>query len=276
VQAGKPEALGRPLEASVSAFEHLLAQAKAANDAGTPRANSNIVEASGPTWPRRLPGFAAITYITMVADMLGVGVNSVLDELGRGSRPAGTQSQPRSTGETRGRGANLSDELYLMLAVAANREYFADVRKSISLDDLADESARIVYVALEECFPQRGGLPGRLCCVVWADEGLEQIVMSRLASEEFGTNAAAVIGGGIRTLRSRALERRGKSDQRSLGALGAGDAAELRELLEEKMYVDRSTTGDEGCRRCLSYRRTRRSRNSSSYAKRRRASATMR
>ena len=238
VQAGKPEALHAALQAAPSAFEHLLAQARAANDAGRPEGKQRIVEALRPYLATVGSPVRRDSYITMVADILDVGVNSVLDELGRGARPGRQASPSGSGGEARGIPARLSDELYLMVAVAANRDYFGDVRKSISLDDLTDESARVVYVALEECFRNAedslDAFVRRL-----GDERLELVLMSRLASEEFGMNASEVIGDGIRKLRARALERRGKTINARLVALGGQEASELRELLEEKMYVDR-------------------------------------
>jgi DNA primase len=238
VQAGKPEALHAAFQAAPSAFEHLLAQARGANDASRPEGKQRIVETLRSYLATVGSPIRRDSYITMVADILDVGVNSVLDELGRGAHPGRQASPIASTGETKGRPARLSDELYLMVAVAANRDYFGEVRKSISLDDLTDESARVVYVALEECF--RNGEQSLDAFVRrLGDERLELVVMSRLASEEFGTNATEVIGDGIRTLRARVLERRGKAINARLVTMGAQDAGELRELLEEKMYVDR-------------------------------------
>ncbi len=72
-----------------------------------------------------------------------------------GRRTAETRASggrgPRSVGRNARKA--ISTDLFLMLAVAANRELFAEVRKGgIGLADLDDERARTLFVALEEAF----------------------------------------------------------------------------------------------------------------------------
>jgi DNA primase len=179
----------------------------------------------------------------MLAETLGVSVNSVVEELDRGTRPGREEILKPLDGRVRV--GPLSDELRVLLAVAANRTYFADARNSISLDDLTDEGARSIYVALEECYRNSEASLDALLHRL-GDDRLVELVVASATSGEFGelgegsgVSAAAVIGDGIRALRVKGLRRRGGTIATRLRSLGGENTAELRELLEEKMFVDR-------------------------------------
>ena len=109
----------------------------------------------------------------------------------------------------------------------------------LEIEDFADARARRLYIALEDCY--RNGQNDdteNLLLRLEADE-LRSLVARKLSSDEFTGNADAYVSGGIRTVRSHALERkRARLLEQVRRAEHAGAEGEVKELLADKMYLD--------------------------------------
>ena len=87
----------------------------------------------------------------------------------------------------------MTPDLFLMIALAANRDLFPGVRAGgVGLADLEDARARALYVALEEGFRgEETGLDALLARL--DDAGLRELVVRKAASGEFDVNPDRIV-----------------------------------------------------------------------------------
>jgi DNA primase len=156
----------------------------------------------------------------------------VRSDLLRGTERSGTRNDSHRRTEAQGTSA----DLFFILAVAVNREYFQEVRNTVSVDDLEDPRARSYYVALEECFRQ-GERTEEALLRRLEDESLRELLLEKTASGEFSMNPERLIRDGLREIRRRSLEKRRRVLVSAL-AKKDQDGSKLKELLGEKMYLD--------------------------------------
>jgi DNA primase len=133
-----------------------------------------------------------------------------------------------------------SSDLYLMLGIAAHRERFADVRTSISIDDLEDAEAKRLYIALEESFRNDDDTMDAFLARI-ENERVRTMLFERMAAGEFQLNEDKFIADGIRSLRIRALERKNDAIKRSIARISSDSSnvdSGINDLMYEKMYLD--------------------------------------
>ena len=179
-----------------------------------------------------------------LADRVRVDLDTVRREYLRRSRGE-TSVRPVAQGRyvpASGRaatGSEASVDLDLMLRVAVNRDQFERVRNRIDIEDLVDEHARQLFVALEECFRQGVTEDEELLQRI-EDPGLRTRVLQKLTAEEFTVQREQLVSESIAQLRTRSLRRRRSSVERQLRSAEAGstDPAALRHLQVEKMHLD--------------------------------------
>jgi DNA primase len=121
--------------------------------------------------------------------------------------------------------------------VAVNREYFQEVRNTVTVDDLEDPRARKYFVALEECYRQ-GERTEEALLRRLDDESLKELLLQKTTSGEFTLNPDRLIHDGLREIQRRSLEKRRRSLISALVRAKDQDAGKLKELLSEKMYLD--------------------------------------
>ena len=129
-------------------------------------------------------------------------------------------------------------ELRLMLAVSVNRELFAAVRSRLEVDDFDDARARVLYIALEDCYRHDQTDTEHLLLRLEPPE-LRSLVAQKLGSDEFTVNADAYVSEGIRHVKSNALERkRDRLLEQVRQAERAGASQVVTDLLADKIYLD--------------------------------------
>ena len=151
-----------------------------------------------------------------------------------GRPPVATASAPAADPAAEQAGA----ELRLMLAVSVNRELFAAVRSRLEVDDFEDARARVLYIALEDCYRHDQTDTEHLLLRLEPPE-LRSLVAQKLGSDEFTVNADAYVSEGIRHVKSHALERkRDRLLEQVRQAERAGASQVVTELLADKIYLD--------------------------------------
>ena len=129
-------------------------------------------------------------------------------------------------------------ELRLMLAVSVNRELFAAVRSRLEVDDFEDARARVLYIALEDCYRHDQTDTEHLLLRLEPPE-LRSLVAQKLGSDEFTVNADAYVSEGTRHVKSHALERkRDRLLEQVRQAERAGASQVVTQLLADKIYLD--------------------------------------
>jgi DNA primase len=233
------ETLKNSLECSITTFQFLLKSARAKHDAGTPDGKEAII--------RDLSAFLNSIdsqvkrdgYLRLLGEELRVSFESVRSDVTKGARQGGTavRSASERSASERGGETEPSSELFFLLAVAANRDYFPHVRTVVSVEDFEDSRARNLYIALEECF-REGETSAEALLRRLEGQELQEILLERIATEEFSISPERLIQDGLRTVRVRSLERRRQALTQELARTPEREAARLLELLSEKIFLD--------------------------------------
>ena len=237
VAAGTSAQLQRVLESPITASRYTIQTACAGTDLGTAEGKEQAFNA---LLPYLLEVDSAITregLLQEVAEHLRLDYDTVRAEFrrraaGRGARRTEAR-RPADAGS-----ATAGAELRLMLAVAVNREQFSVVRDRLQADELQDDAARALYIVLEDCFRHGHSDPDSLLRRIESDE-LRARVARTLVNGEFADNVEAYVAGGVRQVKSHALERkRDRLMERVRRAEHEGSPEAISELLADKIFLD--------------------------------------
>ncbi len=237
VQAGEEDALRALLAGKRPAFPFLLDGAVARFGRSGAEAKERVRDFLFPFAAAAASRLRAEEYLRQVAEALGASPEAVAADFDRWQ--ARQRGRMRASGPATDEGA-MPPELFLMLALAANRDLFPGVRAGgVALADIEDARARALYVALEEEFRgEETGLDALLARL--DDAGLRELVVRKAASGEFDMNPERIVTDSLRRIRQRSLRRDRDAVQARLLRLGGehADPAEVRELLAEKQHLD--------------------------------------
>lgn len=233
------------LESPILVFEYLLKLAASPLDLRRADAKEQVFRELLPYLTHVRSELKRETLLRDLADVLGVGHDSILRDYRRGSVRLADGGAVRSAqaGRTAPPGGRLgrSLEMTYMLAAAANRDRFDLVRRRLLSNDLQDPMARELFGALEECVRlgdrSPDGLLGRL-----STGELRALVVRNLSQREFTVNPEEVLDDGARKLKSQSLDRRRRDVEARMRRLEHGGepapGAAMRDLLEEKIFLD--------------------------------------
>jgi DNA primase len=228
-----PQALKKSLESTITSFQFYLSTAHSKYDSRTPEGKRAVIRHLGSYLTSLDSQVKRDGYIRLVAEDLGVDFESARSDLLRGTE----RSRTRDDSYRRSEAQVPSADLFFILAVAVNREYFQEIRNTVAVDDLEDPRARKYFVALEECYRQ-GERTEEALLRRLEDEELKELLLEKTASGEYSLNPERLIRDGLREIRRRSLEKRRRLLISALARAEGQDAAKLRELLGEKMYLD--------------------------------------
>jgi DNA primase len=228
-----PQALKKSLESTISSFQFYLSTAHSKYDSRTPDGKRAVIKHLGSYLTSLDSQVKRDGYIRLLAEDLGVDFESVRSDLLRGIERSRTRDNSYQRQEEQGSSA----DLFFILAVAVNRDYFQEIRNTVAVDDLEDPRARQYFVALEECYRQ-GEKTEEALLRRLEDERLRELLLEKMASGEFNLNPARLIEDGLRQIRRRSLEKRRRLLISALSRAKQQDAVKVKELLGEKMYLD--------------------------------------
>jgi DNA primase len=235
---GDPGALRGIVSDPRDSFRYLAEKALSRNDRSRPEGREQIRDFLFPFIAAVASQVRADGYLKFLAGALDADGEAVARDYAAWKGARRTRIGPaRGMGEE---AIAVSSDLFLMLAVAANRELFPLVRTGgIALADLEDERAKVLYIALEESYRAEEASFDALCARI-EDNALRDMTARRAASGEFEMNPRQMVADGVKRIRQRSLRKR-------IEALGAEmrkaerekpDPARMRELLAEKMHLD--------------------------------------
>ena len=225
------EALKKSLVSTINSFQFFLDTAHSKYDTGTPDGKRAVIRYIGSFLKSLDSEVRRDGFIRLLAEDLGVDFESVRSDLLRGTERSITRNQREA--EVR----DISAELFFILAVAINRDFFQEIRNTVTVDDLEDPRARTLFVALEECYRQ-GETTEEALISRLEDERLRDLLLQKTASGEFIIDPERIIQDGRREVRRGSLEKRRRSLVAALSRARVQDPAKLKELLSEKMYLD--------------------------------------
>jgi DNA primase len=228
-----PEALKQKLKSTINSFQFYLSTAHSKFDSRTPDGKRAVIRHLSPYLTSLDSQVKRDGYFRLVAEDLGVDFESVRNDLLRGAERSITRNNSHRAAEAQG----ISADLFFLLAVAVNREFFPEVRNNVTVDDLEDLRARKYFVALEECY-RLGETTEEALLRRLEDEELRDLLLGKMASGEFTINPERLIRDSLREIRRRSLEKRRRSLVSALTRSKDQDPGKLKELLAEKMFLD--------------------------------------
>ena len=240
VAAGEGGELQRMLESPITASWYTIQAACSGTDLSTAEGKEQAFRDIYPYLGAIESVITRDALLQEVAAHLRLDYDTVRAEFRRraaGARSAGRPPVPPAAAPAADAGTEQAGaELRLMLAVSVNRELFAAVRNRLEVDDFADARARVLYIALEDCYRHDQTDTEHLLLRLELPE-LRSLVAQKLGSDEFTVNADAYVSEGIRHVKSHALERkRDRLLEQVRQAEHAG--APVTELLADKIYLD--------------------------------------
>ena len=242
VAAGEGGELQRMLESPITASRYTIQAACTGKDLSTAEGKEQAFRDIYPYLSEIDSVITRDALLQEVALHLRLDYDTVRAEFRRraaGARSAGRPAAaPASAPVADAVAEQAGAELRLMLAVSVNRELFAAVRMRLEIDDFEDARARVLYIALEDCYRHDQTDTEHLLLRLEPPE-LRSLVARKLGSDEFTVNTDAYVSEGIRHVKSHALERkRDRLLEQVRQAERAGASREVTELLADKIYLD--------------------------------------
>jgi DNA primase len=256
LQQKDPNTLQKLLKYPINSFQYLLHYALSQFDAHTPEGKVDIVKSLIPFINCMESEIKKEGYFTLLAEALKIDKSSILAEYSKeysikhkksyqyveqsekNKREIVTERKIVNKKEDRQRQSKNSIDLYLMFAVLANPEYFKVVRNELSLEDFRDPNAKQIYLTLEECF-RKDIFSFDSIIENLGEEELRQMIVKKLSSEEFDINLDKVISDGIRRIKTRNLKLKREKIANLLRQYEKTEPWKLKDLLVEKMVIDK-------------------------------------
>ncbi len=227
--------LQKLLESPINGFQYILKRALTLFDASTPYGKERVLNSIFPYLRRIKTQVKQYGYLEMLADALRVDKDVIWTDFVHG-KPAYSSLQNKRKREIK---EKKSIELFLMFAVSIFREFFPKVRSILSLDDIEDDTARKLYIALEECFRNEEESIDALMEKI-DDEGLKELLLKKISSEEYTLNHEKLIRDSIMRIKQKSLEKKRDSIEKQLQEYEKNENGfvNIRELQMEKMFLD--------------------------------------
>ncbi len=216
---------------SVGGFQLLLEKALTDNDTTNPTGKQAIVSELTPFLRSVSSSVRREGYFQLLAEALDVSAQAVERDFLTGSR---STHNPQSAQTPK---SELTVDLFLMIAIAANLDYFSEIRLSLDCNDLEDQRARLLYLSMEDCFRKENlGLD----CVLedLADESLKTLLLEKISSDEFSINQELLVFDAMRQIKSRALREQRRQVASLLRKSERDEPWRTKDLLEEIMVID--------------------------------------
>ena len=232
------KALHKILKSTINSFDYILDNAISVSNIQSPEGKEEVIN--------RLQGYLSSlnsevrrsSSLNEIADRLGVEYESVLLDFSRGGSTAGRDLQPGKKNEKRNK-EEIPAELFLMIAVLVNRDLFSFVRGKLEVDDIRNDKARSLYIALEECYRnEETELDSVLKRIT--DKELTALIAEKVTSEEYCINSSELIRDTVRKIKRGSLIKKREEVVRKLKNITRSNLEGYSEtdLLSEKIFID--------------------------------------
>jgi len=230
------EALKKRVKYSINAFDFITKKVKLKYDTDTPHGKERAVRETFGYIDAVPSEVKKEGYLKSLSEELGLEIEAVWQDfqLEKSRKRSGTEEEGRVL-----EGKKLSTELYLMIAVVINHDYFSLIRNSLSPGDFIDHRAKEIFVVLEEAF-RADRMDTEQILEKLEDENIKNRILSAIATKEFESDTKRIIEECIREIKIKSIEQKRKKVGLMIREVEKAheDTETLSELLEEKMYLD--------------------------------------
>ena len=225
---------------SINSFTYMINKAKDTYDIRTPNGKLSVFNEVRPYLEAVTSEIKLSSSIKTLAEIIDVDERTILQDLSKQSGPRIDQQDSRGRSAVQGDQGAVSNELYLMMVIIHNREYYHEVRRQLKISDFEDWRAADIYTALEEAF-REGETSFENLVLRIEHDAVRDYVLEHYGSDQYVTNAQNIIGDMLKRFRIVKLEQKRKSvisrirvEERSEHA----DIQVLQDLLYEKKFID--------------------------------------
>ncbi len=243
INKGEKE-LNKKLKSTINSFDYILENAVNLSDITNPEGKEEVINNLVEYLNSLTSEVRRDDCINMVASRLGVDSASVYKDIKREVSLNKAYRQKKEDNQIKQNAGSefdrkMSAELFLMIAVVVNRDRFNFVRGKINIEDLFDQRARAIYIALEECFRNNENSIDSLLNRIEGQD-LISLIAEKITSEEFSINTEELIRDSVKKIKRSSLLKKREDivkKLRDMTRLNAEDFNET-ELLSEKIYID--------------------------------------
>jgi DNA primase len=174
--------------------------------------------------------------IKTIADTFGIENTAVKNDFINRNMPKRTSIKHDVSNDSGS--IRINEEMYLLIAVFINNDLYKKFRSILSMEEVEDERAKELFIALEEWYRNDSmGFDDLLSRI--EDEGLKRLILEKSASGAFSLNADQIISDGVKRIKIKNLERRSSSIVMSLRSIKSeGSAINVEDLMAEKIHID--------------------------------------
>ena len=251
-----PEALHKRAKCFINDFDYLIARARSLHDnkQASVQGKARAVAFLFPYVALLDSDVARDSCTEAIADAFGLLPAVVAEDYRRyalgqsGDEQKRIKEESRQSGGRNGSPIRMNDELALLIATAVNHvspqkeRLFSKLRTDIEINEIEDQNAKEIFIALEECIRYgETGMDELLARI--SSPALRGFIVERSASGEFSINSQRLIADGIKKLKVKRHERLKDEKIHKLRLLKKNRPEEERkpeekELLAEIMHID--------------------------------------
>lgn len=230
------DTLQKIIKCPITSLEYLYKCAIKVNDIKTPEGMEKTVRELFPYISSIRSDVKRDLCLVKLAEKLGIGKESILSDFLR------QKKTPARRGiEKKDAIIKTSDELYLMLAGAANRDYFNIISSSLKIDDLKDKNAALLYRAVLEC-EEVGEVSIDSLLMRLSEGSLKTFLVEKLSSSQFLINPEEVIRTSVKTIILRSIVEDRSAVELKIKKFNSSNltsSEELGRLISEKLVLDK-------------------------------------
>jgi len=225
------DSLHKILKYPINSFKFLLDYALKRNNYKTPAGKQNIFKFFIPFFESVDSEIKRDGYFSILAENINVDKESISrDFYNKGKKQYKTAQILKNSKQ-------VTLEVYLMIAVIVNHEYFTIVRNNLQLEDFIEPDAKKIYIALEECFRDDIFSIDSIFQYI-EDENLKNLILEKISSNEFIINKEKIIEDTVNKIKTRNLKLRRDEITIMIKKFDKNEPWKINELLVEKMVLD--------------------------------------
>lgn len=244
LQQGGLHSLQNSVSSPVHVLEYLYSHISSQNSSGSVGAVSSIIRELSPYLSAVSSAVQKEASYAFLGERLGIDPSAIKSDMRKSSVSSDKlltkRKEIHKEDGNQQKKQKSSLEMFLMISSVANIELFPFIRKKIELNDLLDEDAQELFVALEEVY-RSGSMTSAAVIEHIEDMDLRSHVLEKVSGSEFVFADDMPIKEAMQRLRERNVRSRKNFLQQELRSIRGTDIESIdhqKEIMAELMHLD--------------------------------------
>ncbi len=238
IQKHGVQALNNFLKSPINSFEYLIKKSLERHSSLNPEDKKAITEELFPYISNINSSVKREACLQELSETLNIDYSNIYSDFISTREPhADSRNKTRIITQKE---IDIDEDLFLMIAVTENLDYFKYVRNNLFVDDLESPYAKSLFIALEECFRNNENSLDSVLLRI-EEEELRNLIIEKAFSEEFEINQEQIIKDCIKRIKGKSMEKKRLRIMEKLKSYERDNThlEKIKELLSEKMYLDK-------------------------------------